>query len=68
MTIAHNLSLNVVAEGVEHAEQLEILRKLRCDVIQGYYYSKPLSAEDFGQFLLQQKQKRTKLSAVPVSV
>ncbi len=66
MTIAHNLSLNVVAEGVEQAEQLEMLRKLRCDVIQGYYYSKPLSAEEFSQFLLQQKQKRTKLAAVPV--
>jgi diguanylate cyclase (GGDEF)-like protein/PAS domain S-box-containing protein len=68
MTIAHNLSLNVVAEGVEHAEQLEMLRKLRCDVIQGYYYSKPLSADEFGQFLLQQKQSRAKLAAVPVVI
>jgi diguanylate cyclase (GGDEF)-like protein/PAS domain S-box-containing protein len=68
MTIAHNLSLNVVAEGVEHGEQLEILRKLRCDVIQGYYYSKPLSADEFGQFLLQQQQARTKLAAVPVMI
>lgn len=68
MTIAHNLSLTVVAEGVEHQEQLDMLRKLRCDVIQGYYYSKPLSADDFGQFLLQQKQSRTKLAAVPVVV
>ena len=68
MTIAHNLSLSVVAEGVEHQEQLDMLRKLRCDVIQGYYYSKPLSADDFGQFLLQQKQSRTKLAAVPVVV
>ena len=66
MTIAHNLNLTVVAEGVEHAEQLDMLRKLRCDVLQGYYYSKPLSAEEFGQFLLKQKQQRTKLSAVPL--
>jgi diguanylate cyclase (GGDEF)-like protein/PAS domain S-box-containing protein len=65
MTIAHNLSLNVVAEGVEQREQLEMLRKLRCDVMQGYYYSKPLSADEFSQFLLQQKQQRTKLAAVP---
>lgn len=65
MTIAHNLSLNVVAEGVEEAEQLELLRKLRCDVIQGYYYSKPLSETEFSQFLQQQKHHRAKLAAVP---
>jgi EAL domain-containing protein (putative c-di-GMP-specific phosphodiesterase class I) len=65
VTIAHNLSLNVVAEGVEQPEQLDMLRKLRCDVMQGYYYSKPLSGAQFQQFLLQQKQQRTKLIAVP---
>lgn len=58
VTIAHNLSLGVVAEGVETLEQLEQLRKLRCEVIQGYYYSKPLSADDFAAFLLAQKQQR----------
>lgn len=60
VTIAHNLSLNVVAEGVEQAEQLDMLRKLRCEVIQGYYYSKPLSAADFAEFLRQQKNQRNK--------
>lgn len=58
VTIAHNLSLSVVAEGVETHEQLEQLRKLRCEIIQGYYYSKPLSAEDFAAFLLAQKKQR----------
>ncbi|GAB60135.1 putative bifunctional diguanylate cyclase/phosphodiesterase [Rheinheimera nanhaiensis] len=57
MTIAHNLSLSVVAEGVEQPEQLQQLSKLRCDVIQGYYYSKPLSAQELTQFLQQQKQR-----------
>ena len=66
MTIAHNLSLSVVAEGVEQEEQLAMLRKLRCDVIQGYYYSKPLSNAEFTQFLQEQKARRIKLSAVPV--
>lgn len=66
MTIAHNLSLSVVAEGVEQEEQLAMLRKLRCDVIQGYYYSKPLSDSEFTQFLQEQKARRIKLSAVPV--
>ena len=64
VTIAHNLSLNVVAEGVETQDQLDMLRKLRCETIQGFYYSKPLSAEDFAAFLLTQKQ-RPRLSAIP---
>ncbi len=62
VTIAHNLSLSVVAEGVETLEQLEQLRKLRCEIIQGYYYSKPLSADDFAAFLQAQKQQRTNLT------
>ena len=66
VTLAHNLSLNVVAEGVEQETQLAILRKLRCDVIQGYYYSKPLSEEDFSKFLQEQKLKHAKLTAVSV--
>ncbi|WP_372625979.1 putative bifunctional diguanylate cyclase/phosphodiesterase [Arsukibacterium sp.] len=64
VTIAHNLSLNVVAEGVETKDQLDMLRKLRCETIQGFYYSKPLSAGDFAAFLSAQKQ-RPRLSAIP---
>lgn len=65
VTIAHNLSLTVVAEGVELNSQLDMLRKLRCEIIQGYYYSKPLSAADFADFLRQQKQQRSKLTTIP---
>ncbi len=68
VTIAHNLSLTVVAEGVEHAEQLAQLKQLRCEIIQGYYYSKPLSAADFTQFLLDQKQNKPRLAAVPAAL
>ncbi|WP_333798310.1 putative bifunctional diguanylate cyclase/phosphodiesterase [Rheinheimera sp.] len=68
VTIAHNLSLTVVAEGVEYAEQLQQLKQLRCEIIQGYYYSKPLSAADFTQFLKDQKQQKPKLSAVPAAL
>ncbi len=45
ITLAHNLRLRVVAEGVETEEQLRFLQLLRCDEIQGYFFSKPLSAE-----------------------
>lgn len=36
----------MVAEGVETGEQLDFLRQLGCPVVQGYYFSKPISAED----------------------
>lgn len=45
ITLAHNLRLRVVAEGVETEEQLRFLQLLRCDEIQGYFFSKPLAAE-----------------------
>jgi len=44
ISMAHSLKLNVIAEGVESAEQLEFLRKQGCDVMQGYYLSRPLPA------------------------
>jgi len=60
ITLAHNLRLKVVAEGVESEEQLRFLHLLRCDEIQGYLFSKPLPADDFerlffeGQFVSSQ--------------
>lgn len=45
ITLAHNLRLTVVAEGVETEEQLKLLRLLRCDEIQGYLFSPPVAAE-----------------------
>ena len=42
ITIGHNLNLKVVAEGVETKQQAKKLKELGCDIIQGYYYSKPL--------------------------
>jgi len=47
ITIAHNLGLKVVAEGVEHEDQLSILRRYKCEMLQGYLYSKPLNAAKF---------------------
>jgi EAL domain-containing protein (putative c-di-GMP-specific phosphodiesterase class I) len=41
ITIARALGMSVVAEGVEHAEQVDVLRSLGCDEIQGYLISKP---------------------------
>ncbi len=41
--LAHDLQLNIVAEGVETAEQLKIIREMGCDELQGYIFSKPLT-------------------------
>lgn len=51
ITMAHSLNLKVIAEGVETHEQLQQLNLLKCDEIQGYYYSKPLNAADFELFV-----------------
>ncbi|MGY3187098.1 sensor domain-containing protein [Lysinibacillus sp. TE18511] len=49
--MSHRLKMKVVAEGVEHAQQVDILRKMNCDIIQGYYYSKPLPLHELIEFM-----------------
>jgi len=49
--IGHELGLNVVAEGVETAKHLEVLRAHGCDIAQGYFFSKPLPPADFVAWL-----------------
>ena len=51
ISIAKFLNVPVVAEGVEDAGQVEALKKMGCDIIQGYYFSKPLPAEEFAALL-----------------
>lgn len=45
--LGHGLDMKVVAEGVESKEQKDCLKEMNCDMIQGFYYSKPLKQEDF---------------------
>lgn len=48
---AHILNTRVVAEGVETLEQVEILNEIGCDIIQGYYYCKPIQANEIVAFM-----------------
>ncbi|NHQ87384.1 EAL domain-containing protein [Iodobacter sp. HSC-16F04] len=57
ISMAHSLRLNVVAEGVETESQLNFLHRQNCDLIQGYYYSKPLPADEFDAFIANVKKQ-----------
>lgn len=50
IVLAHKLKMQVIAEGVETLQQLEILKAAGCDFAQGYYFSKPIPLEDLFQF------------------
>jgi diguanylate cyclase len=51
VTLAQQLGLRVVAEGVETQEELELLRRLGCDLVQGFLFSKPMPVEACEKFL-----------------
>lgn len=47
--MAKNLNMTTVAEGVESREQVDLLKSMGCDLIQGYYFAKPMAVEDFDE-------------------
>ena len=49
ISMAHNMELKVIAEGVETEEQLEFLRDLHCDEIQGFLFSPPVPHQEAGE-------------------
>lgn len=55
--IADYLDVPVVAEGVETEEQYLTLREMGCDLVQGYYFSKPVPPEEFDRFIIERKQQ-----------
>ncbi|WP_044901642.1 bifunctional diguanylate cyclase/phosphodiesterase [Pseudomonas sp. CFII64] len=64
INLAHNLSLEVVAEGVENVEQLALLRSFGCDQVQGYLISRPLAMPDLLEFLTFDQGVSRSLSSV----
>ena len=58
MEIADFLAVPVIAEGVEDEEQYRLLREAGCDIIQGYYFSRPVPPEEFGKFIEQMLEEK----------
>lgn len=58
ITLAHSLGLKTLAEGVETHEHLLALKEKGCDLMQGFYFSKPISADDFENMLVTQSENR----------
>ena len=55
--MAEQLKLGLIAEGVETREQVDMLKRMGCDQVQGYYYAKPMPAEEFYQLLLENRRE-----------
>ena len=56
--IAYSLEVPTIAEGVETAEQMFALKAMGCDIVQGYYFSRPLPPEEYERFLIEKKNGR----------
>lgn len=60
ITLAHNIGLQVVAEGVEDEEQFNVLKEYQCELIQGYFISRPMSFDNLIDYL--QKQNKIEIN------
>lgn len=54
--LADAFAVPTIAEGVETEEQVSVLKRMGCDIIQGYYFSKPLPADEFEKFINEKKE------------
>jgi len=56
IVMAHKLGLQVIAEGIEELEQLDMLKRMECDYGQGYYFSKPINSDDFENIVFRSRK------------
>jgi EAL domain-containing protein (putative c-di-GMP-specific phosphodiesterase class I) len=63
MAMAHSLGKSVVAEGVQTQAQVDFLRKLNCELVQGYLYSRPLPAEDLAAYVNARQTKKLRAAS-----
>jgi len=52
ISLAKNLNLTIICEGVEDKDQVQYLKKIGCDFFQGYYFAKPISLDNFNEFAI----------------
>lgn len=57
INLSHSFNVGVVGEGIECKENLEILKSLNCDYIQGYYFYKPMAEEEIEKIILENARK-----------
>ena len=62
VTLSHNLGMDVVAEGVEEASQLNLLKGLKCEYAQGYFFSKPIDSQRAAVLIQQQQENQNLLT------
>ncbi len=62
VTLSHNLGMDVVAEGVEEASQLSILKGLKCEYAQGFFFSKPVDSQTAAGLIRQQAENQNLLT------
>jgi EAL domain-containing protein (putative c-di-GMP-specific phosphodiesterase class I) len=58
ISMAHSLGLSVIAEGVEEELHINLLRQMKCDILQGYYIAKPLPASEIESLIKYRQQRR----------
>ena len=58
IVLAHNLEMEVIAEGVETAEQAQLLQELGCDQLQGYYFCTPVPADSASELFAEAPRPR----------
>ena len=66
ISLTKNLSLDVVAEGVEQLSESEYLSAKNCDLLQGFLYSKPLPLSDFNHYLIEQQRGQNQAGDLPI--
>lgn len=64
--MAHSLQLEVVAEGAETQAEMDSLKKMNCDTVQGFFYAKPMSSADFIEFSMKKKMTKSTMSAMSI--
>ena len=57
ITLSKLLDMKVVAEGVETKEQLDVIKALKCDAVQGFYYAKPMPESEFEKYVRENQEK-----------